>query len=172
MSESPEPRWLDADENAAWMATAALLIRLPAALDAQLQADAGLSFFEYSVMALLSDQPEHRMQMSEIASITSSSLSRLSHTLTRLEKRGCVARERVPGPGRRTEAVLTETGMELVRSVAPAHVAHARHLLIDAVSREDLAALTRIGHALMERIDPDGTCPGLQRGRLRPRAGG
>lgn len=159
MDDPDETRWLDAAEHAAWLATAALLIRLPTALDAQLQADSGLSFFEYSVLAVLSEQPERRMVMSDIAAMSSSSLSRLSHTATRLEKRGCLVRERVPGPGRRTEAVLTAAGMELIRSAAPRHVARVRELLVDAVTPADLAALARIGRTVMERIDPDGSCP-------------
>ena len=50
----PEPRWLDADERATWMSLTSLLIKLPAALDAQLQRDSGLSLFEYNVLACLS----------------------------------------------------------------------------------------------------------------------
>lgn len=156
---TPEQQWLEPDERAAWLATAALMIRLPTALDAQLQADSGLSFFEYTVLAALSEQPGRRMQMSDIAAFSSSSLSRLSHTATRLEGRGWLRRERVPGPGRRTEAVLTDSGLELVVRAAPGHVARARDLLIDAVGADDLAALTRVGHAVMGRIDPGQGCP-------------
>lgn len=154
----PEPRWLDEDELAAWMAAAALIIKLPGALDAQLQAVQGLTFFEYMVLAVLSEQPDRTLQMSDIAAATSSSLSRLSHVAKRLEAQGFLRRERVPGAGRRTNAVLTDLGFTKVAAAAPGHVARVRHLLIDVVPADDLAALRRIGETVLGRIDPDRSC--------------
>ena len=55
--------WLTPDERAAWLALAGMVVRLPAALDAQLQRDAGLSFYEYMVMAMLSEQPDWTLRM-------------------------------------------------------------------------------------------------------------
>jgi DNA-binding MarR family transcriptional regulator len=153
-----EPRWLTPDELAGWMAAAALVIKLPGALDAQLQTEQGLTFFEYMVMAVLSEQADRTLQMSDIAAATSSSLSRLSHVVKRLEAKGLVRRERIPGTGRRTNAVLTDTGMAKVVAAAPGHVARVRHLLVDAVPADDLAALRRISEAVVERIDPGRPC--------------
>ena len=157
MSGDPgvEVKWLSEDERAAWLAISALTIKLPGALDAQLQADAGLSFFEYMVLAVLSEQSDRTMQMSDIAAFASASLSRLSHTATRLEKQGLITRRQVPGHGRRTEAVLTDAGYEKVLRSAPGHVMHVRHLLIDDLSAGDLAALTRIGRQALRRIEGD-----------------
>jgi DNA-binding MarR family transcriptional regulator len=157
-SAAAEPRWLTDDERAGWMAAAALLIKLPGALDAQLQAEHGLTFFEYMVMAVLSEQPDRTLQMSDIAAATSSSLSRLSHVVKRLEARGLVRRERIPGAGRRTNAVLTDAGLAQVVAAAPGHVARVRDLLVDAVPADDLAALRRISEAVVERIDPGRPC--------------
>lgn len=148
-------RWLTEDERAAWLAVAALMVKLPAALDAQLQADAQLSFFEYMVLAVLSEQPDQRMRMSEIARFASSSLSRLSHTATRLERQGLIVREKVAGPGRRTNAALTSAGLAKVRAAAPGHVAHVRDLLIDDLAPVDLAALARIGGTVLENLGED-----------------
>ena len=155
MSESREyqVRWLTDAEREAWLAVAGLTVKLPAALDAQLQADAGLSFFEYMVLAVLSEQPDRAMQMSDIAAFASASLSRLSHTATRLEKQGLITRKQMPGHGRRTQATLTDAGMEKVRAVAPHHVMHVRRLLIDGLTTEDLAALARIGNESLRRIE-------------------
>lgn len=97
--------------------------------------------------------------MSELARVTSASLSRLSHTASRLERKGYVLRERLPGAGRRTVARLTPTGVRALESAAPAHVALVRTLMMDVVSPDDLAALTRVGHAVVSQIDPDFTCP-------------
>ena len=72
------------------------------------------------------EQPDRILQMSDIASFASASLSRLSHTATRLERQGLITREQVPGHGRRTQASLTSAGYEKVRSTAPGHVAQVR----------------------------------------------
>ena len=146
------------DERAGWMAAAALLIKLPGALDAQLQAEQGLTFFEYMVLAVLSERDDRALQMSDIAAATSSSLSRLSHVVKRLEAQGLLRRERIPGAGRRTNAVLTDAGYAKVVDAAPGHVARVRHLLVDAVAADDLAALRRISETVVERIDPGRSC--------------
>lgn len=152
------PRWLGDEQLDTWRAAAALIVRLPSALDAQLQSEQGLTFFEYMVMAALSERPDRTLQMSDIAAATSSSLSRLSHVAKRLEGQGLLRRERIPGAGRRTNAVLTDAGHDKVVASAPGHVAQVRHLLVDAVSCDDLAALRRISETVNRQIDPAGGC--------------
>src|SRR5215469_652313 len=100
MDVPQEPRWLDAEESQAWRALAKTLERLPAALDAQLRRDAGISHFEYQVLALLSEAPDRTLRMSELATQAGSSLPRLSQVVARLEQRAWVRRapDR-PGPG-------------------------------------------------------------------------
>src|SRR5215468_621310 len=84
MDAPREPRWLDAEEQQAWRALASALVRLPAALDAQLRRDAGISHFEYQVLALLSEAPGRTLRMSELAMWAGSSLPRLSQVIARL----------------------------------------------------------------------------------------
>lgn len=148
-------RWLDADERAAWLATAALMITLPAALDMRLRRDADLTFFEYLVLSVLSERQDRTMQMSEIAAGVSASLSRLSHVVTKLEKRGLIGRTRLPGSGRRTSATLTDSGYDLVVAAAPGHVAAVREYFMDTLEHADLARLRRIGVAVASRVDPE-----------------
>lgn len=131
------------------------MIRLPAALDAQLKRDADLTFFEYLVLSLLSEQPDLTMQMSDIASACSSSLSRLSHTASRLQKSGFLTRSRVAGPGRKTNATLTEDGYAKVVAAAPGHVRAVRALLLDPLDAPLLGALQEIGAQVMTTIEPD-----------------
>jgi DNA-binding MarR family transcriptional regulator len=153
--------WLRDDELDAWLAMAGLMTRLPALLDAQLQRDAGLSFFEYMVMASLSGAPDRSRQMSELAAMTSSSLSRLSHAATRLERQGYLTRSRCPGGvGRATNATLTEAGMAKITAAAPGHVRKVRELLFDPLGDGDVAALGAIGRRVRPRLDPQGTLPG------------
>lgn len=148
MATTPPARWLDDDERAAWLANSALMISLPAALDARMQRQGGLTFFEYMVLSVLSEEPERTLQMNALARRTAASPSRLSHVAGRLEKRGLLRRTRLAGAGRRTTATLTEEGWAAVVQAAPDHVAAVREYLIDHLSPADLRALHRIGAAV------------------------
>ncbi|MFJ9590825.1 MarR family winged helix-turn-helix transcriptional regulator [Streptomyces acidicola] len=131
------------------------MISLPAALDARMQREARLTFFEYMVLSVLSEQPAHTLQMSDLAARTASSLSRLSHVVGRLEKRELLTRARIPGSGRRTNATLTEAGYEAVVAAAPGHVAAVREYLMDELEPQELATLRRIGAAVDAAIKRD-----------------
>jgi DNA-binding MarR family transcriptional regulator len=133
--------WLSDEEQRAWRPFVALLIKLPATLDAQLQKDAGISQFDYLVLSGLSEAADRTLRMSELAALASSSLSRLSHVVSRLEARGWVRREPCGGDGRFINAVLTEEGWQKVVATAPGHVAAVRRLLIDALTPQQFRAL-------------------------------
>jgi DNA-binding MarR family transcriptional regulator len=148
--------WLTADEQHAWRRTAAVMTLLPAALDAQLQRDAGLTQFSYLVLAMLSESHDRVMPMSELASTVSSSLSRLSHVVSRLEQQGWVAREPCAGNGRVTMARLTDAGWEKVVATAPGHAAEVRRLVVDAVGPDRIADLDAITGAILRCLDPAG----------------
>ncbi|WP_250004655.1 MarR family winged helix-turn-helix transcriptional regulator [Actinoplanes sp. M2I2] len=152
-------RWLDDEQQNAWRANAAIMIRLPAALDARMQTEAGLTYFEYMVLSSLSEAEDHTMRMSALAARTSSSLPRLLQVAGRLEKRGLLQRSRVPGSGRRTNATLTDAGYAKVVEAAPRHVVAVREYFIDVLEPGDLAALGRIGAAVGVAIDQN--TPGL-----------
>jgi DNA-binding MarR family transcriptional regulator len=146
-------RWLSRDEEAAWRAIAQVMVKLPWALECQLQRDAGLSFIEYHVLARLSEDPEHTLRMSELAMLANASLSRLSHLVKRLESRGLVRREADPADGRFTNAILTKAGYKLLVASAPGHVARVRSLVIDAFSSAELAQLHEASERLLARIE-------------------
>ena len=137
------------EEQAAWRSVVALLIRLPAAIEAELQRDAGISQFEYLVLSGLSEAPDRTLRMSDLAAMASGSLSRLSHVVSRLEARGWVRREACPGDGRFINAVLTDEGWDKVVATAPGHVAAVRKLLVDVLSPEDLRTLGSISEHLL-----------------------
>jgi DNA-binding MarR family transcriptional regulator len=151
-----EPQWLSAPERAAWLAMSAMVVKLPAALDQQLQRDAELSLFEYMVLAMLSEAPHRTLRMNDLAALTSSSPSRLSHVAARLENAGFVERRRCEGRGRSTNAVLTDQGYAKVVDAAPGHVAEVRERFIDALTQEQLRTLTGIAAAVRQRLDPEG----------------
>ncbi|MBN9792548.1 MarR family transcriptional regulator [Pseudonocardia sp. TMWB2A] len=155
-----DPQWLDDAEMQAWLANSAIMISLPAALDARMRRESDLTFFEYMALSVLSEQPERSLQMSELAARTAASLSRLSHVVGRMERRGLVVRARLPGAGRRTVATLTEAGRGVVVAAAPGHVAAVREYLLDHLERRDLAALTRIGGAVDAAVRAEGAAGG------------
>jgi DNA-binding MarR family transcriptional regulator len=150
---SPDVRWLDDSELAAWRALAAVMVKLPWALECQLQHDAELSFIEYHVLARLSETPEHTLRMSELAELTNASLSRLSHLMKRLESRGFVRREPDPVDGRFTNAVLTPAGYSKLVASAPAHVSAVRSLVLDALSPSELQLLGRASERLLASLE-------------------
>jgi DNA-binding MarR family transcriptional regulator len=158
MDAPQEPRWLTAEEMPTWFAVVSLMIRLPAALDAQLQLDAGLSHFEYQVLAGLSEAPDRSLRMSVLAMLAEGSLPRLSQVVGRLERRGWVRRVPDPGDGRYTLAVLTDEGLVKVEATAPGHVAEVRRLVFDPLTKAQVRQLRDIGRRIIRAIDPDDPC--------------
>jgi DNA-binding MarR family transcriptional regulator len=141
--------WLSDKQQAAWRRVVALTIRLPAALDAELQRDAGITQFDYIVLSSLSEAPDRTLRMGELAAIASSSLSRLSHVVSRLEAKGWVRRQQRAGDGRFINAVLTEAGMQKVVETAPGHVTAVRELLIDTLTEEEFERLGEISEKVL-----------------------
>ncbi|MBM4791837.1 MarR family transcriptional regulator [Streptomyces sioyaensis] len=169
MENAQEPRWLDDEEDQAWIALVSVLMRLPAALDSQLQRDAGVSHFEYQVMAGLSLAPERTLRMSELAAFVEGSLPRLSQVVGRLEKRGWVRRSPDPTDGRYTVATLNDEGYDRVAAAAPGHVETVRASVFDALTRAQVRQLTAIGRRIVGAIDPDHPLVTGTVDRLRPK---
>lgn len=136
-----------------------VFMRLPNALDAQLQRDAGLSHFEYSILAGLSEAPQRTMRMSTLATFAEGSLARLSQAVGRLEKRGWVRRGPDPSDGRYTLAVLTDDGWAKIVASAPGHVERVRTLVFDSLTKAQVRQLHEIGRRITTAIDPDNPCP-------------
>jgi DNA-binding MarR family transcriptional regulator len=145
--------WLTPGQLASWLSVVRLITRLPWAIDAQLLRDADLSMIEYMTMAMLSGASARTLRMSELAERTSSSLSRLSHLVKRLESRGYVRREADPADGRFTNAILLPAGLSKLESAAPAHVAFVRRLVVDNLSPERLRRLGQDADRIVGRID-------------------
>jgi DNA-binding MarR family transcriptional regulator len=155
MTDRPGAAWLTEDERAAWLRLIAIVELLPGVLDAELRADAGLTHFEYFVLAMLSEAPERTLRMTALAQRTNATLSRLSHVVNRLEGRQLVERYPCPEDGRATNARLTPAGWDAVVAAAPGHVATVRHHVLDPLTPTQVEQLRRIGDALLSRLDPD-----------------
>ena len=132
---------------------------LPAALESQLQRDADVTHFGYWVLGMLSEAPDRSLWMSELASMSNGSQSRLSHLVARLEDRGWVRRQRVGEDGRGFLAVLTDAGLAKVVATAPGHVEEGRALVFDVLTPEQVRHLDDICDTLMTRLNPPAAAP-------------
>jgi DNA-binding MarR family transcriptional regulator len=143
---------LNEEELSIWHSIHAVLLLLPTALDRQLQRDSNISYLEYYVLAGLSEMPGRTGRLSDLAVLTNAELSRISHLIARLEKRGLVRRHPDPDDGRYTNAILTGQGWELVRAAAPGHAETVRRLIfggLDEPARRALRlSMDRIVNAL------------------------
>jgi DNA-binding MarR family transcriptional regulator len=152
-SDCCEPAWLDDLEIDAWRRLAAVLTVLPGELDAQMQRRADLNQFEYHVLSYLSEAPDRTLRISDLATLVRGSLSRISHLIKRLERRGWLRREPVPGDGRYTNAILTDAGYEKVVSAAPVQLDVVRQLVLAQLTRAQLKQLREITSKLLAGVD-------------------
>ncbi|MEJ7708184.1 MAG: MarR family transcriptional regulator [Nocardioidaceae bacterium] len=152
-------RWLTLEEQHAWRAYMVGTTLLMERLDRDLREGHGLSLPEYEILVRLSEAPEHRLRMAELADSVKNSRSRITHAVTRLEKAGLVERSQCTSDGRGVFAILTDHGYHRLVAMAPDHVASVRAALIDVVSSDDLAAIRRGLLAVAEGLQTGGPDP-------------
>ncbi len=119
-------------------------------LEDELRAATGLSMSDYHVMVALSEAPQHRVRMGELAGRLVFSPSRLTYQISTMARRGLVVRQPCAEDGRGQEAVLTAAGWAALREAAPAHLATVRACFIDDLDDAEIAGLTRV----FERLGP------------------
>ncbi len=151
--------WLTEEQLASWFPLAGVMLRLNTALDSQLQRDWDLTHFDYLCLAMLSEHEDHTTSMSELAGRTNASLSRLSHVISKLERRGWVTRCRSEVSRRVTLVRMTEEGYAVLVAAAQGHVATVRSLIYEGLSEEDVAALGRLMTHILSRIESSGLSP-------------
>ncbi len=145
-----EPRWLTDEQQQAWRRLVTVLFKVPAAMEAQLQRDAGLTHMGYLVLSTLSERDDRRLAMSKLAKQATASLSRLSHVVARLETQGWVRRERDPEDGRVQIAVLTDEGYAKVVDAAPGHAEAVQQLIFDRLTPTQVRQLVKVCDSLLE----------------------
>jgi DNA-binding MarR family transcriptional regulator len=137
----PKPRWLSDGEQRAWRAWIASSQLLLDRLSRDIQEQHGLTMADYEILVRLSESPDHRVRMSDLADRTLASRSRLSHQIDRMEKRGFVSREQCADDKRGQFAVLTESGWQTLVAAAPDHVESVRTHLVDVLTPAEFAEL-------------------------------
>lgn len=153
MPKDDEPRWLTPSEKEAWTGLISLVLLLPGKLEAPLR-EVDLTLFEYLTLSHVSEAPDRRIRMSELAFLANGSLSRLSNVVKRFEQRGWMTRSPDPDDGRYTLAHLTDEGYRLVVAAAPIHMKAVRDLVLDPLTSADQSALTRIA-AKLRAVPPE-----------------
>lgn len=149
------PRWLSEAEMAAWLGLVGVFTRLPASLDRQLREDAGIPHAHYQILVVLSAAEDRTLRMSELARMTSTSTSRLSHAVAALEARGWVRRRPSPDDGRGSLAGLTDAGMAVLETTAPGHVEHVRRLVFDRLDAREVEQLSALTGKLLAPTERD-----------------
>jgi DNA-binding MarR family transcriptional regulator len=149
------PRWLDEAEDRAWRSYMRMRTLLHARILRDLAREAGLSGPDYDVLSHVSESPGRRARLGELAERIAWSRIRLSHHLTRMERRGLVTRQDCPSDGRGAFVVLTDAGFRVIQAAAPGHVASVRRNFIDLLSRQQLDALTSITDTVVGHLAQD-----------------
>jgi DNA-binding MarR family transcriptional regulator len=144
-----EPRWLDEGEKRTWLALLAMINMLDDELDRQLQRDSAMPHAYYMVLAALSESPNRKMRMSDLASSNNASQSRLTHAVNRLVIAGWVRREKCTSDRRVVYAVLTDEGYEVLKEAAPGHVEAVRATLFDRLTPEQVRQLREISETVI-----------------------
>ena len=147
-----EPRWLDEQEERAWRGYRRMRRLLDLELARELMQDAGLSEPDYDVLSDLSETPEQRLRLSELADRMLWSRSRLSHHISRMQQRGLVTREECATDGRGSVVVLTPAGRQAVEAAAPGHVAAVRRHLIDRLTPAEVSALGTLSQRVIGHL--------------------
>lgn len=147
-------RWLDDGEQHAWRAYVRMHGQLTARLNRQLQADSGLSLPDYDVLVHLSEAPDGRLRPFELRRGVQWEQSRLSHHLTRMQRRGLVRREGCTEDGRGAFVVLTDDGRRAIEAAAPGHVEAVRRLFLDGLTPEQITLLGRLSTQVLARLGP------------------
>ena len=148
---------LSASEAEAWARMWACHMRLPNTLEATLKREADVTYYEFQAMLKIAENPNASRRMSDLSEATAMSLSHLSRVITRLEKKGFVARIPDPNDGRATFAALTPAGQRAVAAGHPGYIAELRRIFFDTLNEDELevfsSALARINSALAGETD-------------------
>nr|WSY50147.1 MarR family transcriptional regulator [Streptomyces sp. NBC_00886] len=149
------PRWLTPDQAEVWANYRRLRRELQRAQDQQLQQDSGLSAADYALLAPLSESADGVLRARELGAEVDWERSRLSHQISRMEKRGLVTREACADDARGSMVRLTEKGREVIEAAAPAHAENVRRLVFDALTPDEVRLLGDVLDRILGAVRSD-----------------
>jgi len=132
-------KWLNDNEMKAWRGFVTTAAELHRAIESDL-AQFGIDGGDYQLLAMLSEAPEHRMQLCELAEILRLSRSGLTRRMEGVVRAKFVERVSAETDRRTAYAHLTDKGYTFLRRIAPAHVKSVRNRLIDHLSENEIKA--------------------------------
>ena len=150
---NPQVRWLTAEQERLWRRWLTLNAQLSATLHKELHDDAGLSMPDYEVLVHLTDNPEGRIRVTDLARLLQWERSRLSHHVTRMERRRLVQRVECAEDGRGAFIVITPQGRSAIEQAAPHHVNTVRRLIFDALTPDEVDAFATIVDKALTHLD-------------------
>ena len=146
-------RWLTAKEERAWRALQLMQLRITSELARQLDADSSLSYSDYVVLVVLTDQPEGRIRPFELGGVIGWEKSRLSHHLARMAGRGLVSKKACDTDRRGEWIVVTDQGRQAIEAAAPGHVEAVRRLFIDRLTPDQLDVIAEAAETVLAGLD-------------------
>ena len=146
-------RWLNERELRAWRSLQMMQMRLEGELARQLATESGLSYPDYLVLVALTDRPDGRMRLFELAAVLGWEKSRLSHQVARMADRGLVAKEKCESDRRGAYVVVTTGGRKDIQAAAPGHVAAVRRLFVDRLTSRQLDAIADAAETVLAAFD-------------------
>jgi len=150
--EAPQTRWLTSDQQRAWRAFVIGMTLLTDTLDRELRHAHGISLGEYEILVRLSESPGRSMRMAQIAESMQHSRSRVTHTVTRMEKAGLITRCAAEGDRRGVEAQMTDRGWNLLVEAAPTHVTGVREHFVDLASDQEFATMGKLMNSVADHL--------------------
>jgi DNA-binding MarR family transcriptional regulator len=155
MKPMDEVRWLDEREERAWRALQSMQMRLNARLAAELAEASDLSHSEYKVLVSLTDRPDGRMRLFELAADLGWEKSRVSHQIARMADRGLVAKDKCSDDRRGAFVVVTDQGRAAIEAAAPHHVETVRRLFVEPLTAAEIDALGSVAQKILDAIAGD-----------------
>jgi DNA-binding MarR family transcriptional regulator len=155
MATRPAPRWLTDDQQAVWRSYIAMVRQLNEALERQLHEDSEMAMSDYVLLMRLSEAPHHQLRMSELATDSVYSRSRLSHAVSRLESWGWVRRMGCDDDRRGTFAQLTDEGLAMLAAAAPGHATAVHDLMFEPLGDDGAAEFGELVGQILDRLSQD-----------------
>jgi len=146
-------RWLTKEQQAHWRSWLTASTVLREQLSRELQDLHGLTMTDYEILVRLSERETNAIRMSDLATLTLLSRSRLSHQIDRMEAAGLVSREVCPDDRRGQLAILTPAGVKALETAAPDHVEGVRKHFVDVLTDAEYKALGSAAKKIADHLE-------------------
>ena len=144
--------WLSQEQQRNWRSFIGGITVLMDHLDRDLRTQHDLSLGEYEILVRLSEAPNRSIRMAELAAAVAHSRSRVTHTISRLERDGIVRRDTCSDDGRGVSAVLTDHGFSVLEKAAHTHVRGVHDYLIVNAPDEEFEVVGRVMQRVVETL--------------------